>query len=110
MKEALRKDNATAKNPKFFFFFLNLHSPGESQINSETSVLFITHSQKVCLNLRLLRVHYKPHEMNNNVSLGADYIHTRFLQNVKYDSYELIPLVCNLLMKTAVIIKGLEGN
>lgn len=48
--------------------------------------------------------------MNNNISLGTDDIHTRFLQNVKYESSELIPLVCNLLLKIAAIIKGLEGN
>lgn len=48
--------------------------------------------------------------MNNDVSLGADDIHTRFLQNFKYASSELTPLACNLLLKIAVIIKGLEGN
>lgn len=90
--------------------FKNLCSPGESQRNSETSILFIRHSQKACLNLRLLRVDDKPHKMNNNISLGTDDIHTRFLQNVKYESSELIPLVCNLLLKIAAIIKGLEGN
>lgn len=46
--------------------------------------------------------------MNNNVSV--DEIHARSLQNVKYESSELIPLVRNLLLKIAVIIKGLEGN
>lgn len=58
----------------------------------------------------MLRVAHKPDNTNNSVSLEADDIHIRFLQNVKYESSELIPIVCNLSLKIAAIIKGLEGN
>lgn len=110
MKEALRKDNVITKNPKPFFF-LNLYSPGESwETQRPASCSYEIHRRLVLILKTLLRVAHKPENTNNSVSLEADDIHIRFLQNVKYESSELIPIVCNLSVKIAAIIKGLEGN